>query len=124
MSPKNTIFAAALMLVLVMLGAGCAKEVSFSKNVMPILEQHCLACHKPGGPGYETSGLSMESYQSLMKGTKFGSVTKPGYSGASTLVIMMEYEHDPVAMPRGSKPLAPEQLKLVKTWIDQGAKDN
>ena len=60
MSPKNTIFAAALIPVLALLGAGCTKEVSFSKDVMPILEQHCLACHKPGGPGYESSGRSME----------------------------------------------------------------
>ena len=122
MSRKQTMTAVAL--IASVLGAGCAKETSFSKDVNPILQKNCLPCHSVWGPGYAATGLSLESYDSLMKGTKFGAVTKPGFSGASALVIFVEYDHQPVNMPLGQKRLTPEDIKLIKTWIDQGAKNN
>jgi hypothetical protein len=47
-------------------------EISFSEDVSPILQFHCSSCHKPGGEGFEKSGLDVTTYASLMKGTKFG----------------------------------------------------
>ena len=52
--------------------------VSFAKDVQPVLNARCGACHVPGQPGYEASGLSTASYEALMKGTKFGPVVVAG----------------------------------------------
>ena len=126
------------------LGAGCEKkeEVSFKQAVLPILRESCLACHAPGGQGFAVSGFSVESYDSVMKGTKFARVIVPGSSIESTLVILIEHRADPaINMPRSVDPakakhdefltqwkqpqrLPPEQIKVIRAWIDQGAKNN
>jgi uncharacterized membrane protein len=109
---------------------GCAKEpqkeVSFSKDIRPIIDANCIKCHAPGGQGYEASGLNMQSYESLMKGTKFGPVIKPGDALSSTLARLIAGKADPsINMPHGdNKPLSSEQIKLFEQWINQGAKNN
>ena len=48
----RTIIHAASVVTLLMV-AGCGEqEVSFKKDVMPILQERCISCHKPGGSGY------------------------------------------------------------------------
>lgn len=102
------------------------KQVSFSKDIRPIIESNCIKCHAPGGPGYEASGLSMQTYESLMKGTKFGPVIKPGDALSSTLAILIDGRADPsINMPHGNnEPLSGEQIKTFEQWINQGAKNN
>lgn len=101
-------------------------EQSFKKDVFPIIHDYCLNCHEPGGKGYEKSGLDMRSYQSLMKGTKFGSVIKPGDSFTSIFIQVIEGRvHASIKMPYGMNGgLAKENIGVLKKWVDQGAKDN
>ena len=109
---------------------GCGKEpqreVSFAKDIRPIIDANCIQCHATGGQGYEASGLNMESYESLMKGTKFGPVIKAGDALSSTLMILIDGRADPsINMPHGdNEPLSGEQIKLFEQWINQGAKNN
>ena len=119
------------LLVIGALNAGCEKQVSYSRDVLPILEAKCRSCHSPGGEGYAASGFSVESYRTAMKGTKYGAVIVPASSLSSTLVRLIEHKADPsIAMPRSpvkgepSKWLTPQEIKLIETWIDEGAKDN
>ena len=71
---RITLSNACLPIILALLLAGCNKQVSFSDDVMPILEAKCLSCHAEGSEGYEASGFSVESYEQLMKGTREGRV--------------------------------------------------
>jgi uncharacterized membrane protein len=100
--------------------------VSFSKQVQPILANHCLSCHNNEGEGYKKSGLSMETYDALMKGTKFGPVIVPGNTLSSSLVILIEGKADPaITMPHGSMQILPQQERdTIKQWIQQGARNN
>lgn len=102
------------------------ENVSFKNDVYPILKSHCFECHLKGGQGFKASGLNMETYATLMKGTKFGPVIKPNDSLSSTLVILIEGRADPsIKMPHGKRePLTKEQIGTIRKWIDQGAKDN
>ncbi len=114
-----------LLILLVFLLAGCKKQVSFSENVMPILEAKCLSCHAVGSEGFKASGLSVESYEQVMKGTRQGPVIEPGYSYFSTLQIVVEHRADPSsAMPRDSAKLSNSEIQIIGEWIDQGAKNN
>ena len=125
---KNTAAAAAVALPLALLGCAGeepAKEVSFQEDVQPILQANCVECHTAGGQGTAASGLVMTSYEGLMKGTRYGPVVEPGSSVSSTLVLLVEGKADPsLRMPHGRDPLPPEEIAVIKDWVDQGAKDN
>ena len=112
--------------ILVVLGTGCSSsEVSFEKDVFPVLQQRCVTCHRTGGDGFIASGFSVENYADIMKGTKFGPIIQPGSSVSSSLVRMIEHKTDPaIHMPHGQNPLTPEQVEKLKNWIDSGAKNN
>jgi len=101
-------------------------EISYKNDVFPILHDYCLSCHQPGGKGYERSGLDMSTYQSLMKGTKFGSVIKAGDSFTSVIIQVIEGRvHESIKMPFGMNGgLARDKIEILKKWVDQGAKDN
>jgi len=112
-----------------LLSTGCGKQpqqtVSFSQDVKPILEQHCVECHQQGGKGTQTSGLKLTSYEALMQGTRLGPVVEPGHPASSTLVRLVEGKADPsIQMPHGEEPLAKAQIQTIRQWVAQGTKDN
>lgn len=114
--------------VLAMLGCGepPPPPTSFSAEVKPFLDKYCVRCHSEDGEGSKASGLRMDTYETLMKGTRYGAVIKPGDSFSSVLVMLVEGRADPsINMPHddGAAPTQTE-IDLVKIWIDQGAKNN
>jgi hypothetical protein len=120
---------ATLAASVVILGACGQKEkvspVSFAAQVKPILDQNCVECHKAAGQGYGKSGLRLDSYESLMAGTKFGPVVKPGSAISSSLYLLVAGKADPsIRMPHNREPLPSASVELIKNWIDQGAKNN
>jgi hypothetical protein len=122
------------ILAIAALGTGCSQEVSYQKDVSPILRDNCLSCHTGEGEGSQASGFSVQSYEDLMSGTKFGKVVVPGDSLSSTLYRLIDHQADPkIQMPphheealaegkMGS--LSADQINTIKLWIDQGAKNN
>ena len=118
----------------VLITSSCSKDVSYSKDVKPILTANCVECHDGKGEGSEESGLVLLTYEDLMQGTKYGQVVVPGSSVSSTFYRLIAHEADPkLHMPPHHKeavtskqtaPLSDNEIKLVKTWIDEGAKNN
>jgi len=101
----------------------CSRPLSYAQDVRPILVANCLQCHQPDGIGYERSGLDMRTYDSLMKGTKYGRVIIPGDSFDSVLVQLIEHRADPtINMPFHKTHLTNFEIDKVKIWIDEGAK--
>jgi len=116
---------AILLPILLLLMAGCSQEVSFKRDIYPIFEKRCLSCHKAGGKGYEKSGFSVESYDAILKGTRHGRVIDPGSSINSTLFRLVDHQVDPqIFMPLDAPKLPEEEIKVIREWIDLGAKDN
>jgi WD40 repeat protein len=94
--------------------------VTYEKDIHPIFENKCIVCHA----GKNTEGkLDLSSHEKLMKGGAHGVPIVAGKSAESLIVKLAGRTQDP-AMPPGKKdePLTPEELALVKLWIDQGAK--
>jgi hypothetical protein len=101
------------------------QQVSYSKNVAPILQKHCAECHVPGREGTEATGFRVDSYHALMQGSQYGPVIKPGNASTSSLFILITAgDHLIVSMPRGRPPLSNEEIGIIRTWIDDGALDN
>ena len=135
MLPKTTTIPQPTLAVLVAgFVAGCEKPVSYAKDIQPILVASCLKCHDGKGEGSTASGLSLQSYDSLMKGTKFGPVVVPGSALSSTFYSVLTDQVDPkIRMPPHSEvslaqgrgePLSDAQIRNIELWIDQGAKNN
>ena len=123
---SSVLFAAFSLSAFAQNSAPVQKEVSFKSDVRTILDEYCMGCHKPGGKGYEKSGLDMRTYESLMKGTKFGPVITPGSSLTSTLNVLVSGHADPaISMPFGIKTGLPkDKVELLNKWVNQGAKNN
>lgn len=108
--------------------AGCgekkSKPLTYMSDIKPILDQHCVECHKEGGKGTEKSGLLLDSYAATMRGTKFGPVVIPGQAINSTLFRLVTGKADPsLRMPHDAEPLPEEITNKLRDWIDQGAKE-
>jgi len=129
--------------IIALMTAACGpREVSFQRDVNPILQKNCAICHTKQGIGYTTSGFSVATYADIMKGTKNGKVIEPGTSLASTLVLLIRHKADPsINMPKqytivirdlhekavpgtGANSLSDRDIDLIKNWVDQGAKNN
>jgi hypothetical protein len=129
MATRKRLISPAGAAALSVLVVGCAQEppqVSFSKDIQPILNERCGECHSGSGAGVQKSGLDMSSYDGLIRGTRFGPVIEPGDSVSSTLVLLVEGKADPsIKMPHaGGKPLSSPEIAKIRSWIDQGAKNN
>jgi len=99
--------------------------VSYKADVQPILDNHCLDCHQPESEGYNQSGLSVQTYEDLMRGTNFGPILVPGDAFNSNLNILVEGRADPsIAMPHGDQKLYAGDLETLRVWVDQGAQNN
>jgi len=125
-TPRTRLLLALGSLTLALAACQSEKQVSFAKDVKPVLDRYCISCHQEGGAGYEATGLSMASHADLLKGTRNGAMVVPGDSMGSNLVVLMEGRADPsIKMPHGSSDkVAQYEIDAIKAWIDQGAKDN
>ena len=112
-----------LGVILFLVGCMTQPRISYQRDVTPILEAKCLDCHlPPNGTGYLKSGLSMESYESLMKGTIYGPVVVPGDSRHSIFNMVVEDRLN--SSMRAPQPLTKEEIAILRLWVDQGAKNN
>ncbi len=101
--------------------------ISFSRDVYPILKKNCIGCHAQSpGEGYQRSGLSMQTYESLMEGARYGPVIMPGKSKHSILNMLVEGRADAsLRMPhQREKPLLDTEIEILRLWVDQGARNN
>jgi WD40 repeat protein len=93
--------------------------VLYDKDIEPILVNKCAYCHSGN---VKESKLDLASYDSMMRGGKRGKPVIPGRSAESLLVLLSAKTIRPYMPPKSDEPLAPEELALIKMWIDQGAK--
>ena len=88
----------------------------FEKEIQPIFDERCVACHGGDAP---QSGLDLRSLASLLNGGKHGPVISEGFSEKSVLVRQLRSG----VMPPSAvgKPLGDEQIRLIREWIDGGS---
>ena len=92
--------------------------VDFVRDIQPILLSRCSECH---GEKLAKSGLRLDVKSAAFAGGDSGKVIVPGQSGNSSLWERISSTGDDRMPPKGN-PLTADQIRLVKQWIDQGAK--
>lgn len=95
--------------------------VTFDKDIKPIFEKSCVKCH---GAEKQKGKLRLDTLEATLKGGENGELVIKGDSLKSPLTLSVSRLDEDTAMPPDGKgePLTPEQVGLVRAWIDQGAK--
>ena len=97
--------------------------VDFEKEILPILKNDCLACHNQTKA---KAGLILETPQTILRGGDSGPAVVPGNPSESLLFKAAAHLDDSKMPPKDNKvnavELKPEELALLKLWIEQGAK--
>lgn len=89
-------------------------KVDFVKEIKPILEESCSACHLGrNGKG----GFSAGSEQSIRAGGKSGPAVVAGRSAESLLIRFLKGEKQP-RMPLNGPAVADAKIALIARWID------
>ncbi len=90
------------------------QTVDFARDIQPIFKANCERCH---GAKISQADLRLDEKNLALK------VITPGNSKASRLMQRILGEGGEARMPMGGEPLKPEQIELIRKWIDAGARD-
>ncbi|MFT7588228.1 MAG: hypothetical protein ACI959_000435 [Limisphaerales bacterium] len=93
---------------------GCSMDcdtstVSFSLNILPIIQSNCTGCHSGSAP---QAGITLNNYSTISGQALFGT-------------LFLTLSGDGVTqMPNNLPALDVCNITLIKKWIDEGAPDN
>ena len=100
-----------------------AAPVDFSRDVLPILSDHCFHCHGPSETGRK-AGLRLDLREAAIKPSKNGrAALVPGKPEASELIHRLDLADPDEVMPppETHKPLSSTQKDTLKRWVAEGA---
>lgn len=92
-------------------------QISFNRDIRPILTNHCFACHGPDAAA-AAADLRLDLRDAAVE-----HAIVPGNAADSEVVTRILSEDKDVVMPPPElhKPLSKQQKRLLKQWIDSGA---
>ena len=98
------------------------KTISFNRDVLPILANHCFACH---GPDAEQRQADLRlDLEAIAKADRDGSFVIHGTRPADSLLLTRIQEEDAelqMPPPQFQKPLTDQQKATLRQWIKEGA---
>lgn len=93
-------------------------EMSADKQAFALLQQKCFQCH---GATVQMSGLDLRTREMMLKGGASGAAIVPGNAEASLLYRRVAGLEQPQMPMAPASPLSPQEIALLKDWIDRGA---
>ncbi len=99
-----------------------ATEIDFVRDIRPLLAQNCFACHGPD-EGTREAGLRLDLPEGLLGELEIGvQAIVPHAPEESELYQRLVADED-LRMPplESNQRLTPEQIELIRRWIEQGA---
>jgi mono/diheme cytochrome c family protein len=93
--------------------------VKFREQVAPILVDRCVSCH---GPKNAFGGLRVDTYGRLMAGSETGRSVEPGKPDESLLLDLLVMSEPSLRMPKQKPKLPAAEIRILRTWVEQGAK--
>jgi hypothetical protein len=102
-----------------------AAAIDYSRDVQPILAEHCYHCHGPDAASREAKlRLDVrEGQDGAFRIDQGITVIKPGSSKDSELISRLFTDDDDEIMPppKSKKPLSAAQKETLKRWVEEGA---
>ena len=85
-----------------------AQPVSYRREIAPVLQQRCVACHQSGNP---SGGFVAETAAGVARAARSG-------------LLLDTLTGERPRMPKAGPPLASAQVALLRRWVEQGAPDD
>jgi len=85
-----------------------AQPVSYRRDIAPVLQQRCMACHQAGNP---SGGFNAETATSIAAAARSG-------------LLLDTLTGERPRMPKAGPPLTSPQVALLRRWVEQGAPDD
>lgn len=103
-------------------GLGQEPRISYSRQVQPILAEHCFACHGPDEKKRK-SGLRLDEEMAAKAARKKLPAIVPGKPDQSALLLRIHSEDPDEVMPppRQARRLSEAEKQVLEIWIRQGA---
>ena len=105
------------------LAAAGTAEISFNRDIRPILAENCFSCHGPDSSGRK-AGLRLDTEAGLFEKRKDDPApVLRGKSAESELYkrLLSTDKDEVMPPPESHKELKPAEVALLKRWIDAGA---
>ena len=97
-------------------------RIDFVRDIQPIFEVHCFACH---GPEKQKSGFRLDvKSRALQGGDHYGPMVDPNDPNASPLLDWVKNQNPQERMPPpgpANKPLSRSQIETLEAWFAAGA---
>ncbi|MEE3373233.1 MAG: PSD1 and planctomycete cytochrome C domain-containing protein [Planctomycetota bacterium] len=103
------------LLTVTLVGTASAADLTYDRDVRPILKAHCFHCH--GEEGSPKGGLDLRLRRLLASGGDSGPAIQPGRPDDSLLLERVTSGE----MPPGDKVLTTAETNVLASWIRQGA---
>jgi mono/diheme cytochrome c family protein len=103
--------------------AASTGKVDFNRDIRPILSDNCYACHGPDEKTRE-AGFRLDTAEGAHKDLGGYKAIEPGKPEKSELFKRVTTKNGDDLMPpaKSEKKLKPEQIALLKKWIQEGGK--
>ncbi len=95
-------------------------NISYAEHIQPVFDAKCSysGCHNDADMA---GGLSLTSHSNT---TANYLIVAPGYPDNSRLVLAVEGRTVNPMPPLGYWPLTDNQIRAIRTWVKEGAKNN
>ncbi len=92
------------------------QELTFSRQIKPLLESKCVRCH---GPKKQEAELNLSTPAGIRRGSESGPIIAAGKPDESLLYEMVRDRHMP---PENEGTLTSTEIELIRDWIASGAR--
>ncbi|WP_162655788.1 DUF1553 domain-containing protein [Tuwongella immobilis] len=96
-----------------------AEPIDYGREVKPLMRERCTHCH---GALAQKGGLRLDTVAGMLRGGASGPAVVAGRSVESELVERVGHAEGELRMPPDGSALKPEQVAMLRRWIDAGAK--
>ncbi len=94
-------------------------EISFVKEIAPIINARCISCHGENNP---RRGLRLDTFAGWRTGGMGGLLLTPGNPNTSLILARINAPQGQGRMPANGNPLIDEEKEKISSWIKTGAK--
>lgn len=111
-----------LLLLPSMTFADDRQAIDFDRDIRPILSNNCFTCHGPDERNRKAD-LRLDIKDAALADLGGYRAIEPGHADKSELVrrIVSKQRSQQMPPPRSKKSLTPQQINLLKEWINAGA---